>query len=64
MSKDGKHNKHRKNQAYLETLLQIFSALAFKQGSNNFVVFFFFPFSLSTKIPINIYVPRDTECNA
>lgn len=47
----------------LETLSQIFSALAFKQGSNNFVGFFFFPFSLLTKIPINIYVPRDTEYN-
>jgi len=46
----------------LKLSCKFFSALAFKQGSNNFVGFFF-PFSLLTKIPINVYLPRDTEYN-
>lgn len=48
MSKDGKHNKHRKNQGYLETLSNFFSTLAFKLSSDNFVCDFFFFLSFLT----------------
>lgn len=63
MSKDGKHNKHIKNQGYLETLSNFFSTLAFKLSSDNFVCdfFFSFPFSLLTELPINMYVLGDAE---
>lgn len=50
MSQDGKHNKWRKNQGYLETSI-FFSALAFKQSADSFL----FPYFLHCyQLPINM----------